>query len=167
MLTFVVLLLAASGLQSLGATRPRERHDAKPLHGETQGLVLLHCPRTSPLWDQPDLGVQSGQAEEHRHPHAGHPQVASCSLIFKQTASSSHMTFSYTRLTSVYFTGNFQEHVYFRQSPDQRRARLLRPHTGWQALCDQVLRHTSFPCLQLCCVKLWSVLGFFVLTVSV
>lgn len=82
---FVASLLASSGLQSPGATRPTERHDEGRLHGETQGLVLLHCPRASSLWDQPDLGVQSGQAEEHRHPHAGHCQVASCSLIFEQT----------------------------------------------------------------------------------
>lgn len=82
---WILIFVVSSGLQSPGATRPTERHDEGRLHGETQGLVLLHCPRASSLWDQSDLGVQPGQAEEHRHPHAGHRQVASRSLMFQQT----------------------------------------------------------------------------------
>lgn len=86
MVTWWILIFVVSlGVQSPGATRPTEGHDEGRLHGETQGLVLLHCPWASSLWDQPDLGVQHGQAEEHRHPHAGHCQVAPRSLIFKQT----------------------------------------------------------------------------------
>lgn len=166
---FVASLLASSGLQSPGATRPTERHDEGRLHGETQGLVLLHCPRASSLWDQPDLGVQSGQAEEHRHPHAGHRQVASCSLIFEQTRRCHPLTRCFpTRMKYAlfhpfiyfFFSWDSQEHVYFWQSPDQRRDCLLWPHTRRQTLCYEVLQHTSFPRLQLCGVKLWTILKF-------
>lgn len=72
---FVVFLLTASGIQSPGATRSPERCDKGRFNGETQSLVLLYHPRTGSLRDQPDLGVQSGQAAEHCHPHAGHRQV--------------------------------------------------------------------------------------------
>lgn len=71
----------SSGLQSPGATRSTERHDKGWFHGKTQSLVLLHHSRAGSLWDKSDLGVQSGPADEHCHPHAGHRQVISCLLV--------------------------------------------------------------------------------------
>lgn len=69
-----------TGLQSPGTARSTERHDEGGLHGAPQSLVLLHCSRTSAVWDQPDLGVQSGQTTEYRYPNAGHRQVKSRSV---------------------------------------------------------------------------------------
>lgn len=84
-----------------------------------------------------------------------------------QKVSSAHTMFSYTyeicavpSIHFFFFSWDFQEHVYFWQSPDQRRDCLLWPHTRRQTLCYEVLQHTSFPRLQLCGVKLWTILKF-------
>lgn len=68
----------SSGLQSPWTARSTQGHDKGRLHGETQSLVLLHCPRTSSVWNQSDLGLQPGQATGHCHPHAGHSEVGWC-----------------------------------------------------------------------------------------
>lgn len=86
-LMFVVFLFISSGLQSPGATRSSERHDKGRFHGETQSLVLLYHPWAGSLWNQPNLGVQSGQAEENRHPHAGHRQVTLCQWYVENKCS--------------------------------------------------------------------------------
>jgi len=67
--------LVPAGLQSPGAAGPTQRHDEGRLHGAAPSLVLLHRPRTSAVWDQSHLGLQSGPAAGHRHAHAGHRQV--------------------------------------------------------------------------------------------
>lgn len=78
--------LVPPGLQSPGAARSTQRHDERRLHGATPSLVLLHHSRTSAVWDQSDLGVQSGQTTEHRNPHVGHRQVrCQCKSYFLST----------------------------------------------------------------------------------
>ncbi|XP_056284662.1 N-acetyltransferase ESCO2 isoform X2 [Pseudoliparis swirei] len=67
-------LVAESIRQSPGAAGPTQRHDEGRLHGAAPSLVLLHRPRTSAVWDQSHLGLQSGPAAGHRHAHAGHRQ---------------------------------------------------------------------------------------------
>lgn len=77
-----------AGLQSPWAAGSTQRHDEGQLHGAAQSLVLLNCPRTSSVWDQSDLGLQSGQTTGHRNPHARHRQVQCRTYVDKILFSS-------------------------------------------------------------------------------
>lgn len=121
--SLVVLTRSTSclaGLQSSGAGGPPQRHDEGRLHGAPQGVVLLHRPRAGPVWSQPDLGVQPGQASGHREPHAGHRQVLSSSIPRADVS----VQVKHTKLEG-FFCCFFQEHLHIRQSSDKGGDRLL------------------------------------------
>lgn len=74
-------LSVPAGLQSPRAAGSTKGYDKGRLYGATQGLVLLHCPRTSSVWNQSDLGLQSGQTTGNRNPYARHRQVSLNSYV--------------------------------------------------------------------------------------
>lgn len=85
-------LFVPAGLQSPRAAGPTQRHDEGRLHGATPSLVLLHRPRTSSVWDQSHLGLQSGQTSGHCHTHAGHRQVQSLLTFVDQIGTYFHFS---------------------------------------------------------------------------